>query len=586
MKFNTKLTLKIFLKYFSKYKWRGFVIIGAVILASATHLIPPIFYKIFFDALTGDLPKNEIIAKLINTITIVVIIEFVGWIFWRIAAFVEVFFQTKISADIVTDIFNYLHKHSFSFFENNFVGALTKKVYRFQRAFNDIFNIIVWNVLQTITAVSIVIGVLLWKNILLGVFVIIWITILLVTNYIFSRYKLKHDFARSKQDSLVGALLADSLTNNVNVKLFNGYGREVKHFEEEADKTRKLSIKSWGLSEGFEAVQTFLMIFLEFGIFYITIRLWQKDLVTVGDFVLIQTYILNIFYRFFNIGRQIRAMYEALADAEEMTIILNTPHEIQDKLNATELKIKNGSIEFKKVCFNYNETRQILQGFDLQISAKEKIALIGPSGAGKSTIVKLLLRQRDLTDGVILIDGQNIADVTQESLWQSISLVPQDPILFHRTIMDNIHYGKPEATDEEVMEASKLAYCENFINDLPDKYQSFIGERGIKLSGGERQRVAIARAILRNAPILVLDEATSSLDSESERLIQNALNNLMKNKTVIVIAHRLSTIMSADRIVVVNNGMIMDIGTHKELLQKPGGLYKKLWETQAGGFIG
>jgi len=213
------------------------------------------------------------------------------------------------------------------------------------------------------------------------------------------------------------------------------------------------------------------------------------------------------------------------------------------------------------------------------------IIFCAPSGAGKSTIIKLLLRQHDLMSGKIEIDGQRISRVTLESLWESISLVPQDPILFHRSLMENVRYGKPGASDKEVFEAAKLAHCHEFISQFPDQYNTYVGERGIKLSGGERQRVAIARAILRNAPILVLDEATSSLDSESERLIQDALDILMKNKTVIVIAHRLSTIMRMDRIIVVDEGEIVEEGTHTQLLKKKDGLYARLWKVQAGGFI-
>lgn len=211
--------------------------------------------------------------------------------------------------------------------------------------------------------------------------------------------------------------------------------------------------------------------------------------------------------------------------------------------------------------------------------------MIGPSGAGKTTVIKLLLRNHDIASGKILVDGQEISRVTQESLWKNISLVPQDPILFHRTLLENIRYGKPEATEEEVVKAAKAAHCHEFISSFPEEYDTYVGERGVKLSGGERQRVAIARAILRNSPILVLDEATSSLDSESESLIQDALVNLMKDKTVIVVAHRLSTIAKMNRIICIDNGQIVESGTHEELLALKNGQYRKLWELQACGFI-
>ncbi|MDP3793762.1 MAG: ATP-binding cassette domain-containing protein, partial [Candidatus Uhrbacteria bacterium] len=234
--------------------------------------------------------------------------------------------------------------------------------------------------------------------------------------------------------------------------------------------------------------------------------------------------------------------------------------------------------------FSYHQTRTVLRDFTLKIKPREKVALVGPSGAGKSTVVKILLRFYDLDRGKILIDGQTVARITQDSLHECFALVPQEPLLFHRTLMDNIRYGKRDAGDEEVIEAAKKARCHEFIKSSPQGYETYVGERGIKLSGGERQRIAIARAILKNAPILVLDEATSSLDSESESLIQDALHELMKNKTVIVIAHRLSTIMEMDRIVVMENGRVIDTGTHDTLLKK-GGLYQKLWEIQAGGFL-
>jgi ABC-type multidrug transport system fused ATPase/permease subunit len=280
-----------------------------------------------------------------------------------------------------------------------------------------------------------------------------------------------------------------------------------------------------------------------------------------------------------------RRMFTAFADANEMIEIFDTPHSVMDAPNARPLIVDKGQIRLENVSFGFSEERVILRDFNLTVTAGEKIALVGPSGAGKSTVTKLLLRMYDVTSGSIRVDGQNIAEVTQESLRDTISFVPQEPILFHRSLRDNIRYGRPDATDEEVIAAAKKAHCHEFIEGLSEGYETHVGERGVKLSGGERQRVAIARAILKNAPILILDEATSALDSESEALIQDALRVLMEGKTVIVIAHRLSTIMTMDRIVVIEGGKIAAEGTHDELVANKGGLYQKLWSIQAGGFL-
>jgi ATP-binding cassette subfamily B protein len=305
---------------------------------------------------------------------------------------------------------------------------------------------------------------------------------------------------------------------------------------------------------------------------------------TVGDFALIQAYLFGIFDRLVANHGELRRFYRALADADEMVEILDEPHEIQDKENAKPIKVTSGVIDLRDINFYFNVTKPVLKNFTVQIKGGEKVALVGPSGAGKSTVTKLLLRLYDIEQGLIEIDRQNISEVTQESLRNAIAFVPQEPILFHRTLMENIRYGRRDASDEEVLEAAKKAHCHEFISALPEGYGTYVGERGVKLSGGERQRVAIARAILKNAPILVLDEATSSLDSESEALIQDALETLMRGKTVIVIAHRLSTIMKMDRILVLDGGAIISQGTHKELLQTEG-IYQKLWNIQAGGFI-
>ena len=272
---------------------------------------------------------------------------------------------------------------------------------------------------------------------------------------------------------------------------------------------------------------------------------------SIGVFVLAQTYIIGLAGQLWGMNNMIRKISVSIADSKEMVDILLTPYEIKDIPRAKKLVTHQGEITFKDVCFNFNETREVLSDLNLIIKPGEKIAVIGPSGAGKTTFVRLIMRLYDLTCGAISIDGQDIHTVTQDSLRENVSFVPQDPILFHRTLMENIRYGRRNATDEEVIKAAELAHCSEFIDELPLKYETFVGERGIKLSGGERQRVAIARAILKKAPILILDEATSSLDSHSEAMIQDALNHLMSGCTTIVIAHRLSTIKKMDRIIAI-----------------------------------
>ncbi len=579
MKENTKKTLKYYLKASLKHKGLIFLIFFSVFFASIISVITPLLFKQFFDSL-ADLNPENLIKILIN----LAVLEVIAWLFWRIATFSSTYFQSKTIADLDNKSFQYLHKHSFSFFDNNFVGSLVKKVKWFSKAFEIICDQITWELTPLVVNTAFIIIVLFKRNFFVGLSVLIWITVFLFVNFLFSKYKLKYDIKKAEKETQTTGLLADTITNNKNIKLFTGYKREVKEFEKVIKELKNFRTFSWNLNNIFEAFQGFLMIFLEISILYLSISLWKKNILTIGDFVLIQFYFMNIFQRVWGFGRVLRRIYESLADAEEMTNILETPHEITDIFQAKELKVDRGEIEFKNVLFCYSKTRKVLENFNLKIKSKERIALIGPSGAGKTTVIKLLLRMHDIYKGNILIDEQNIAKITQESLRKNIGLVPQDPILFHRTLLENIRYGKPKSSIKEVIEASKKAYCHNFIKEFDDDYKTYVGERGIKLSGGERQRIAIARAILKNPSILILDEATSSLDSESERLIQKGIENLMENKTVIVIAHRLSTIKRMDRIIVIDEGRIIEEGNHNDLIKK-GGKYQKLWEIQAGSFI-
>ncbi|MFH1286893.1 MAG: ABC transporter ATP-binding protein [Candidatus Magasanikbacteria bacterium] len=581
MKYKTKLTFKIFWQHARKYWLALSTIIISIIIGDVFSILAPLYYKKFFDELAG----SGDLSVLSRLLWIIFGIALVHWFFIRAAAFANSYFQTSVMRDLANSCFAYLHKHSFSFFNNNFVGSLVKRVNRFYSAFEGVADRLTWDLMPIILNIVLITIVLTTRSIWLGLVVVVWVLIFCITNYYFSKFKLKYDVQRSEMDSKVTGVLADTITNHSNLKLFVGYSREKKAFAKLVKELNDLRRYTWDLGSIFDSIQWFLMLVLEISLMFIALKLWKNGILTIGDFVLIQAYLIRIFEKLWGFGRVIRHFYEHLADAEEMTEIFGTPHDIRDVKKARELVVKKGKIQFQSLNFNYHKTRRVVDKLNLTIKAGERIALVGPSGAGKSTVVKLLLRQHDVTSGKIFIDGQQVSKVTQESLWKNMSLVPQDPLLFHRSLIENIRYGKPDATDEEVVVAAKKAHCHEFIEQLQDGYQTFVGERGIKLSGGERQRVAIARAILRNAPILILDEATSSLDSESERLIQEALDVLMQKKTVIVVAHRLSTIMSMDRILVIDEGKILEQGSHSELIKKKNGLYAKLWDVQVGGFL-
>lgn len=580
----TKQTFAYYFKHVLKYRVSFFVILIFIVLASGARVLMPVYYKKFFDLLTktGEMAAMSQFSKILLTI---LAIDLFAWACWRVLSFTASHFQTHVMSDLFNSSFAYLHKHSVSFFNNNFTGSLVKKVNRFVYSFASIMDVFVWSLIPSLVNVALIVYVLSRRNIWVGMAVLVWVILFCTINFVFSRYKLKYDVKRSALDSKVSGALADTITNQLNIKLFNGYSRENNAFRKITGQLQAMRNFTWNLTNYFDAVQTLMMVGLEIGLMFYALKLWREGLVTIGDFVLIQTYLINMFDRLWDFGRIIRYYYEAMADAQEMTEILEKPHEIVDIPKAKQLKVSEGKIEFVDVDFSYNQTRQIIKKLNLVIQPKEKVAIVGPSGGGKSTIASILLRQHDLTDGRIIIDGQNISQVSQESLWSNIGLVNQDPILFHRSLSENISYGLWGSNQEQVVKAAKMAHCHDFIKGFTEGYDTFVGERGMRLSGGERQRVAMARAIIKNAPILVLDEATSSLDSESEELIQKALSNLMKNKTVIVIAHRLSTIMKMDRIVVVDQGQIVEQGSHAELLKKRDGFYQRLWSKQVGGFI-
>ncbi len=347
---------------------------------------------------------------------------------------------------------------------------------------------------------------------------------------------------------------------------------------------RSLNVRQGRISEWGLLLNNALVVVFEAIILIYTVTLWSKGEVSIGDLIMVITLLSTIQGALIFIGSSINSFTRQVAQIQEGLDDIIVEHEITDAEEAVSLKVAAGKIEWKGVDFKYQDNL-VFEKFDLRIAPGARVGLVGTSGAGKSTFVSLLLRQHDLNSGAILIDDQNIARVTQDSLRENVAVVPQEPMLFHRSIRENIAYGKPGATDEEIIEVAKKAHAHDFVVSLRDGYSTLVGERGIKLSGGQKQRIAIARAMLKNAPILILDEATSALDSESEVLIQKALHELMAGKTVIAIAHRLSTLREMDRIIVLEKGKIAEDGTHTTLSKKRGGIYARLWKHQAGGIL-
>ena len=558
------------------------VALGAVGI-QIVDLAAPWYLRQFFNVLAANVPDGTIVSELLGFVAIIAAIYLVGWVIRRVQELSVILLESRVMTDLYSSTFEYLMGHSYNFFISRFAGSLTHRVNKFSRALETMFDAIMMQFFPTFLFVVGVVTVLFMRNQILGAALGVWAVLFVLFQLYVAKLRQPVRAARAEADTRVTAALADSISNHSTTMLFSGRGYELGLFNTVVDVWRKATLRSWFADNAIWAGIGLFMIVIEIGLLWGATIYWSRGLLTIGDFVLIQAYLLTTFDRLLSINRELRRFFDAFADSSEMAYILGEPHHVSNVPGAQALVVGEGEIHISNVNFFFHGTRPVLKDFNLLIRAKEKVALVGPSGAGKTTITRLLLRFYDVGGGCIEIDGQDIKRVTQESLRDAISFVPQEPLLFHRSLMDNIRYGRRGASNDEAIEAAKKAHCHEFISALPAGYRTFVGERGVKLSGGERQRVAIARAILKNAPILVLDEATSSLDSISEALIQDALEVLMQGKTVIVIAHRLSTIMKMDRIIVMDNGRIIAEGTHRELLEREG-LYRELWSIQAGGF--
>lgn len=502
---------------------------------------------------------------------------------WRLSGFSGMRLITESEATVAKDLFRYLIEHSRTYFNSKFAGSLVNKISNASKGVHSMFANILWQFYPLLLGLIINVAIVVSIDKMLGVMFVAWIVVFLSFNYYMVRKKQHLSYAVAKIGSELKGKMVDTVSNIANVHANAHHKFERDFVGGFIEKYRLKHLKSWMASEWILFANGVLLAIFVFGMISMTILVMKNFAATLGSLVLIISMTIDLTQALFFIGHKMTDAIDDYSQIDEGLRELIVPYDITDKPWAKNLVKSKGHLVFKEVSFGFGET-VVFDKFCLEVKAGEKVGIVGVSGAGKTTLIDLLMRNHEIIDGSVTIDGHDIRDLTRKSLRRQIAFVPQDVSLFHRTIHENIKYGNLQASDKEVVEAAKKAQADKFIKSFPDGYKTFVGERGVRLSGGQRQRIAIARAFLKSAAILVLDEATSSLDSESEVFVQSALAKLMRGKSVIAIAHRLSTLRIMDRIVVLEKGRIVEDGTHESLLLKKG-VYSQLWNHQVEGFI-
>ena len=580
-------TLFGFIVFFIKKQWVTFALIQVLWLAwSIDQTVFPLLFGKIIDNFSNYIgPRDHAWATLKAPILGALALWIGVEICFRLGGVLLALAFPKLEKQIRMYIFSHMHDHSHGYFSNQFAGNIASKISDMVENVNHLLQLVLTVFIPTFVAIAIATLIFYSLNPFFATILIGWAFIHIGIGITYASRCAYYSHVHSETRSQLNGRIVDSLTNYFAVKIFGNKKYEVQYIDglqqvEQKQNTQQLIYV--------ERVRLVLGIFTFVGpglaLNGYAYWCWSQHLITVGDIVLIFNTSWNIIMMLWwssielpNFFKQVGICRQALSLLQEPVALTNIP-------NAQPLKVSHGKIQFQKVHFQYGQATPLFCDKSVAIQPGQKIGLVGYSGSGKTTFVNLILRLFDIQSGQILIDGQNIVDVTQESLRQAITLIPQDPSLFHRSLMENIRYGRAEASDEDVYEAAARAHAHEFIMALPEAYDTQVGERGIKLSGGQRQRIAIARAILKNAPILILDEATSALDSFTENQIQESLSSLMQGKTTLVIAHRLSTLLNMDRILVFDRGKIVEDGTHASLLAKKG-LYQSLWAAQVGGFL-
>ena len=581
-------TLYYYWQASKKYKWYaiGTVLSTPIVVLIRTTLIPLICAEMI-DAISAGIPNEQVIPVLLPKGLMLIGLylggsAILGWlrVYWCWK------YELLAMYDLATLCFNTVSAQSMQFHSDRFSGSLVSQTNKFISSFERFFDVMIFDIIYLVSMLFFIMIVLIPRSPIFAISLISFVAIYTLCSALTFKRISHLSSERATAENKQTGQLADSLSNILAVK---SYGRESHERHRYANFNR--ASYNAGIAQMNATMKRDLAFnFVNIGIIALIVAFMMAGVpifgLSISTLILIVNYSMSVMGELWNINSIFKHINRVFGDAREMTIILDTKDDVVDEAGAKDLVVKKGGIKFDHISFQHKDAKEaIFEDFSLDIKPGERIGLVGISGSGKTTLTKLLLRFADVDSGEILIDDQNIREVHQISLRENIAYVPQETALFHRSILENIAYARPEATREEIERAAKLANAHAFIKDLPEGYETPVGERGIKLSGGQRQRIAIARAILKDAPVLVLDEATSALDSESEALIQDALEKLMKGRTSIVVAHRLSTVASMDRIIVLDNGKIVEQGSHEELLKKKGGAYQKLWSRQSGAFL-
>jgi len=571
-------TIASLLPFLWEFRSRVILAMVCLVIAKLASVGLPLILKEIVDAL--DRSQNLLIALPAGLLIAYGIVRLASSIFGELRDLIFAKVLQRAIRRIAIKVFRHLHTLALSFHLERQTGGVSRDIERGTRGVSFLLNFMLFNILPTLLEIGLV-TVILFVNydatfaIITFVTVSIYITLTLVI----TEWRLKFRRTMNDMDSKANTKAIDSLINYETVKYFGNEDFESQRYDDNMSVWEKAAIQSQNSLSLLNMVQGVVITIGLTAMLFLASEGIVKEELTLGDFVLINTYLLQLFIPLNFLGFVYREIKNSLIDMEKMFTLLGKHQEIQDKDDAKPLNIADGNVVFEKVSFSYNPERQILFDIDFEIPAGHTVAVVGTSGSGKSTLARLLFRFYDVNEGGIIINGQDIRDVTQHSLRSNIGIVPQDTVLFNDSIYYNIAYAKPNAEREEIFEAARHAHIHEFIKSLPDGYETTVGERGLKLSGGEKQRVAIARTILKNPRILIFDEATSALDSKSERAIQTALTEVAANHTTLVVAHRLSTIISSNQILVMEHGRIVERGTHQTLLAT-NGIYTRMWQLQ------